>query len=63
MIGDDDLRDCFAMFAMLGWTTNGDYTKDEIPRMSYDLADAMMEARNRQEPEVGIVAVKTRRRK
>ena len=63
MIGDDDLRDCFAMFAMLGWTMNGDYTKGEIPRMSYDLADAMMEARNRQEPEVGIVAAKTRRRK
>lgn len=63
MIGDDDLRDCFAMFAMLGWTMNGDYTKGEIPRMSYDLADAMMEARNKVEPEVGIVAVKTRRRK
>ena len=62
-MNEQDLRDCFAMFAMLGWTMNGDYTKGEIPRMSYDLADAMMEARNRQEPEVGIVAVKTRRRK
>jgi hypothetical protein len=63
MIGDDDLRDCFAMFAMLGWAMNGDYTKEEIPRMSYDLADAMLEARVKREPEIGIVAAKTRRRK
>ena len=63
MIGDDDLRDCFAMFAMLGWTMNGDYTKGEIPRMSYDLADAMMEARKAEpEQEVGIVAAKSRRK-
>ena len=63
MIGDDDLRDCFAMFAMMGWIINGDYTKEEIPSMSYDLADAMLEARVKREPEVGIVAVKSRRRK
>ena len=57
------LRDCFAMFAMMGWIINGDYTKEEIPSMSYDLADAMLEARVKREPEVGIVAVKSRRRK
>ena len=44
-MNEEDLRDCFAMFAMLGWAMNGDYTKEEIPRMSYDLADAMMKAR------------------
>lgn len=62
-MNEEDLRDCFAMFAMLGWAMNGDYTKEEIPRMSYDLADAMLEARNKREPEVGIVAVKSRRKK
>ena len=62
-MNEEDLRDCFAMFAMLGWAMNGDYTKEEIPRMSYDLADAMLEARVKREPEVGIVAVKSRRRK
>ena len=62
-MNEEDLRDCFAMFAMLGWAMNGDYTKEEIPRMSYDLADAMMEARKKVEPEVGIAAVKSRRRK
>jgi hypothetical protein len=29
----------------------------------YAFADAMLEARNKREPEVGIVAVKSRRRK
>lgn len=63
-MNDEDLRDCFAMFAMLGWTMNGDYTKEEIPRLSYDLAEAMLEARNA-EPKagVGIVAAKPRRKK
>ncbi len=59
-MNDEDLRDCFAMFAMLGWAMNGDYTKEEIPRMSYDLADAMLEARDREE-KLGIAAVKTKR--
>ena len=63
-MNDEDLRDCFAMFAMLGWAMNGDYTKEEIPRLSYDLADAMLEARNAEpEQEVGIVAAKPRRKK
>ena len=60
-MNDEDLRDCFAMFAMLGWAMNGDYTKEEIPRLSYDLAEAMIEQRNKQE--VGIVAAKPRRKK
>jgi hypothetical protein len=63
-MNEEDLRDCFAMFAMLGWAMNGDYTKEEIPRMSYDLADAMLEARKAEpEAEDGIVAIKPRKRK
>jgi hypothetical protein len=61
-LNEKDLRDCFAMFAMTGWLMNGDYTKEEIPRLSYDMADAMLEARNA-EPEEGIVAIKKRVRK
>lgn len=60
MIGDDDLRDCFAMFAMMGLISTGDAWR---PEEAWEIADEMMEARNRQEPEVGIVAVKSRRRK
>jgi len=43
----DDLneRDLFAMLAMAGWIMNGDYSAEEIPRISYAMADAMMIAR------------------
>ena len=65
MIGDDDLRDCFAMFTLCGIVMRGigDDVIEEVASNAYKMADAMMEARNKQEPKVGIVAVKTRRRK
>jgi hypothetical protein len=68
MIGDDDLRDCFAMFAMNGIIARGGLHPELMPeeamaRRAYEVADAMLEARNKKEPEVGIVAAKTRRRK
>ena len=65
MIGDDDLRDCFAMFAMLGLCMREEVgVLGNIPEMAYQVADAMLEARRApKEPEVGIVAVKSRRRK
>jgi hypothetical protein len=61
MIGDDDLRDCFAMFAMLGFMSRGSVWD---VKEAWEIADAMLEARRApKEPEVGIVAVKSRRRK
>ena len=48
------------MFAMLGWAMNGDYTKEEIPNLSYELADAMLEARKPKEE--GIASVKRTRK-
>jgi hypothetical protein len=68
MIGDDDLRDCFAMFAMNGIIARGGLHPELMPeeamaRRAYEVADAMLEARNKKEPEIGIVAVKSRRRK
>ena len=59
-MNEEDLRDCFAMFAMVGWLMNGDYTKEEIPTLSYDLADAMLEARNPSDEE-GIAVIKKRK--
>jgi len=59
-LNENDLRDCFAMFAMLGWAMNGDYTKEEIPNLSYELADAMLEARKPKEE--GIASVKRTRK-
>lgn len=62
-MNENDLRDCFAMFAMLrmGFDINNGY--DKGANQCYLIADAMLEARKK-EPEVeeGIVAVKPRKR-
>ena len=61
-MNDNDLRDCFAMFAMMGIVSRG-IDKDIVSKVadnSYIMADAMMEARKPQE-ETGIV--KARRKK
>jgi hypothetical protein len=78
MIGDDDLRDCFAMFAMNGYLSKmacnprdhgdicdaGENNAEAISRAAYTIADAMLEARNKEpETEDGIVAIKPRKRK
>ena len=65
MIGDDDLRDCFAMFALVGLVmmNKEPYDDKAVAELSYTLADAMLEAKYKIKPEVGIVAVKSRRRK
>jgi hypothetical protein len=67
-MNDNDLRDCFAMFAMMGVIARGGLHPELMPeeciaRRSYELADAMLKARNA-EPEVeeGIVAVKPKRK-
>jgi hypothetical protein len=36
---------------------------EDVAVNAYKMADAMLEARNKKEPEIGIVAVKSRRRK
>ena len=67
-MNEQDLRDCFAMFAMNGIIARGGLHPELMPeesmaRRAYEVADAMLEARNKKEPEVGIVAVKSRKRK
>ena len=52
------IRDCFAMFAMMGLVINEN--RSAIPEMAYQLADAMMEARNAK-PEIGIKTVRKAR--
>ena len=67
-MNEQDLRDCFAMFAMMGFVNNGakldrDVSETLIAGWSYDMADAMLEARSKEpEQEVGIVAAKPKRR-
>jgi hypothetical protein len=61
-MNDNDLRDCFAMFAMLrmGFDINNGYDKGAT--QCYLIADAMLKARTPKE-EVGITAIKRTRKK
>jgi hypothetical protein len=59
MIGDDDLRDCFAMFALVGVIMS---RETWTPKQLWEIADEMVQAR-KGEPEDGIVAIKKRMRK
>ena len=62
-MNEQDLRDCFAMFAMLGLTTK--YGNDDDPETrateSYRLADSMLEARKPEET-IGLPAIKRKAR-
>jgi hypothetical protein len=57
-MNEQDLRDCFAMFAMMGLVINEN--RSAVPEMAYKLADAMLEARKPKE--VGIKTVKRMRK-
>jgi hypothetical protein len=61
-MNEKDLRDCFAMFALIGVSSSTDI--ESQARWCYKMADAMLEARNKEpEAEDGIVAIKPRKRK
>lgn len=64
-MNEEDLRDCFAMFGMVGLVMayKDNHPENVLADRAYAIADAMLEARTKKEPEVGIVAVKSRRRK
>jgi len=62
MIEDNELRDFFAAFAMSRMVRQ-DNEYEEVAEWSYQMADAMLEARKQKEPEAGLAAVKTRRKK
>ena len=45
-MNEDDLRDCFAMFALCGLIMRGNnHPVVSLPREAYQFADAMLEAR------------------
>ena len=63
-MNENDLRDCFAMFSMVGlvMTYKDNHPESELAQRAYTIADAMIEARSKEpEQEVGIVAAKKRR--
>jgi hypothetical protein len=60
-MNDEDLRDLFALGAMIGQIMR---SGNAHPTHAYETADAMIEARyyeEPEEPEVGIAAVKRKR--
>jgi hypothetical protein len=64
-MNEDDLRDCFAMFAMLGMVSR-EGCKPNLADGAYLMADAMLEARKRkekddEEADVGIARVAPKR--
>jgi len=61
-MNEEDLRDCFAMFAMTGWIMNGHYSGEECAAKAYEVADMMLNVRKLKD-ESGIAAIKPRVRK
>ena len=59
----DLLRDMAAFFAMQGYLANGDYLAHEIPRLSYEMADAMVQEREHTPISAGLPSITKRRRK
>lgn len=60
-MNEEDLRDCFAMFACVGLIMkHGDGYVAKIAEKSYEVADAMLEARS-QSDEEGIAVIKKRK--
>jgi hypothetical protein len=63
-MNDNDLRDCFAMFATVGIIIRGNIlsNKADDAKEAWAIADHMLKARKPKE-ETGIVAVKRGRKK
>jgi hypothetical protein len=59
-MNEQDLRDCFAMFAMVGLFMKGIGLDDESAKQCWDAADRMLEARTKTN-EQGIAAAKPKR--
>ena len=62
-MNEDDLRDFFAAFAMLGGVIRNGAMHKYIADDAYTMADHMLVSRLRQEePEAGITAIKPKRK-
>ena len=63
-MNENDLRDCFAMFGMVGLVMayKDNHPEAELAQRAYVIADAMLEARKPKD-EAGIVTIKPARRR
>lgn len=60
-----EVRDLFAMFALAGLiirTKSDEWSDEYVVGSAYEIADAMLKARQYQEPEEGIAAITKRKR-
>ena len=64
MMNEQDLRDCFAMFSMVGLVMSykDSHPESELAERSYLIADAMLEARSGK-GSVGLPPVRARKAK
>ena len=64
-MNEEDFRDACAMMSMLGLVIayKDNHTEDVLAERAFKLADAMLEARTKKEPEEGIVAIKKKIRR
>ena len=58
-MNENDLRDCFAMFALVGYIQK--YGEGFMANDVWETADAMLEARKEPKQESGIAAFKPKR--
>ena len=58
-MNDDDLRNGFAFMLAAGFAIKGEIN----PKAIWEIADMLVESRDKTEPEDGIVAIKKRMRK
>jgi hypothetical protein len=61
---DNDLRNCFAMFAMMGLVMREGVTNDGLEIDAWVMADKMMATKDKDynQPEEGIVKIKRTRK-
>ena len=62
-MNENDLRDCFAMFALNGILSCNYNVGEEPAVLAYKYADEMLEARKKEPEEGGITTIKKRVRK
>lgn len=62
-MNEQDLRDCFAMFGMMGLVVayKDNHPETTLAERAYTIADAMLEARNKVEDDGGITTIKKRK--
>jgi hypothetical protein len=60
MTDNEHLRDLFAGFAMCGYVMQRNYPLSDLTKLSYEVADAMMEARKIKD-EKGIAGIEKRK--